>query len=380
MAKLTPMKWNPNLMLKSDGVNDLFDKHFTENSKVLFILGKGFDVRMNNFYRLFKKHNESLSINSFLITIDEASLSSTQAIDDLVLKNYNDFIALSENDNVVEKPVKIWEEEGLLRRRVGDKNAADVIPSDILDGYTDILIDISALPRGVYFSIIGKLLSLIDHQNNIDVNLMVLVSENAKIDSLIRNEDPEEDLKYSFGFPGRIELDGEAERPLIWFPVLGEGKKSHLLKCFNDKIKANSSRLYEICPVLPFPSKDPRRSDSILVEYNEVLFDSFTIEPQNIMYSSEQNPFDIYMKLSAAINSYTKTLDILGGCNVAISSLSSKLLSIGIILTAFERKDIVGILNVNSRGYKVDDISNFVELNKSSENFVTWLSGLPYKT
>lgn len=167
------------------------------------------------------------------------------------------------------------------------------------------------------------------------------------------------------------------EKPLIWFPILGENKEAHLRKAFG-KITESKNRLYEICPTFPFPSKDPRRSDTILMEYHELLFDELGIEPQNIMYVPERNPFEVYLKLSDAVNNYQKTLETINGCKAALSSFSSKLLSIGTLLTAYENMGHVGVLNVDSQGYKIVGENTLGEMKSESELFVTWLTGLPY--
>ena len=144
------------------------------------------------------------------------------------------------------------------------------------------------------------------------------------------------------------------------------------------KIKERNS-LYEICPVLPFPSKDPRRSDAIVFQYHQLLFDSLQVESQNFLYSSEQNPFATYSKLSKGIENYKRSLSILDGCQFVLSSFASKLFSIGVILTAYEHNEYVGVLNVSSMGYQFEELENLRKLNETSEVFLTWLTGLPYK-
>ncbi|MBK7635903.1 MAG: hypothetical protein IPJ13_17685 [Saprospiraceae bacterium] len=76
------------------------------------------------------------------------------------------------------------------------------------------------------------------------------------------------------------------------------------------------------------------------------------------MYVPEQNPFEVYRNLTNAIINYNKTLSIINGCKAAISTFCSKLLSIGALMAAYELNNKVvdkvgvGILNVDSRGYR----------------------------
>ncbi|MBU2557574.1 MAG: hypothetical protein KJ578_07330 [Bacteroidetes bacterium] len=133
----------------------------------------------------------------------------------------------------------------------------------------------------------------------------------------------------------------------------------------------------EICPLLSFPAKDPRRSDTLIIEYHQLLFDELRIEFQNLLYVPEQNPFEVYRNLSNAIINYNKTLSIIAGCKAAISTFSSKLLSIGALITANELNNRlndkigIGVLNVDSRGYRIEEEESLGEINEQSELFLT---------
>ncbi|MCK8481843.1 hypothetical protein [Psychroserpens algicola] len=377
---MSKLRWTPYIMFDDNSICDFWKEHFKNGShKLLFIMGKGFDVRMNISLSKLLKECPNINIECILIDFDEGSSSSSHNYQSFVEENMKEFNRLMTDKKFRIEKLNIWKKTGKSKRVVGDRKAAEIIKnySDIKD-YTDIIIDISSLPRGIYFSLIGKILTLIDSSGNKDQNLFVSVAENVDIDSCIQESAIEDDLTYLHGFGGEIELESEKEKPLIWFPILGENKSSHISRGA-DKITEDKNRLYEICPVLPFPSKDPRRSDTIIIEYHELLFDSLDIEPQNIMYTTERNPFEAYIELSKAIKNYRESLDILNGCKAAISTFSSKLLSIGTLLAAYENQDFVGILNVNSGGYNITDEKEFLKLKNESELFVTWLTGNPYK-
>lgn len=377
---MSKLRWTPYVMFDDNNICAFWKEHFDNtNHKLLFIMGKGFDVRMNISLAKLLKECPKLNIECLLIDFDEGSSSSSHNYQSLVDQNIIEFESLMVDKKIIIKKLNIRNKSGKSKRVVGDRKAAELIKnySDIKD-YTDIIVDISSLPRGIYFSLLGKILTLIDSNQNKDQNLFISVAENVDIDSCIQESAIEDDLTYLHGFGGEIELESEKEKPLIWFPILGENKSSHISRG-SEKITEDKNRLYEICPVLPFPSKDPRRSDKIIIEYHELLFDSLDIEPQNIMYTTERNPFEAYIELSKAINNYKESLNILNGCKAAISTFSSKLLSIGTLLVAYENQDFVGILNVNSGGYNITDEKEFIKLKDESELFVTWLTGNPYK-
>ncbi|QEK50681.1 hypothetical protein FYC62_02630 [Pedobacter aquae] len=207
---------------------------------------------------------------------------------------------------------------------------------------------------------------------------MVTVAENAALDACIKEQGLDQESKFLMGFMGGIKPKNEREEPLIWLPILGEDKKKHIEKA-NDDLKPD-----EVCPLFPFPAKDPRRPDSLLINYHDLLLDKLGIEPQNIMYVPEQNPFEAYRIIHSAITNYTNSLKVLNSCRAALSTFSSKLLSIGTLLAAYEINNnsthsLVGVVNIDSQGYVLENEESFQDLNKSSELFVIWLTGDPYE-
>lgn len=133
--------------------------------------------------------------------------------------------------------------------------------------------------------------------------------------------------------------------------------------------------------MLPFPSKNPRRSDNLLLEYNEIFRDILELEPQKIAYAHEQNPFELYNILNQLILNYKASLLPLNKkiC-FGISILTSKLLSLGALLTALEHRDEVAIFNVSAEDYKINmKTEEFIRLNDKSEPFLMWIMGDAYK-
>lgn len=376
-------KWNPYVLKKGTAETvSFFKSHFSKNGKkTLFVLGKGFDVRMNITLENLIKSCPAVELDCWLVEFDEGTDSYSQIYKPLVDLNTHDINALLNGRNIFSKQISIWSGTGKSKRRVGDRNAAAIVQEfSQISEYTDIIIDISSLPRGVYTSLIGKVLALIEaNESDKTINLFISVAENAVIDSEIKEYGTDDDLSYLQGFGGGIELESEIEKPIIWFPILGEGKAPHFSKALNHIMA--KSRPYEICPVLPFPAKNPRRVDSLLIEYHTLLFDTLNLEAKNIMYVPEQNPFEAYIRLNNAIKNYNDSLQPLNGCKAIISTFSSKLLSIGALLTGHELRDSIGVglLNVDSEGYKVEHEEDMNILKIQSELFLSWLAGEPYK-
>ena len=68
---MNQLRWSPNILIKDNAVDSFWKEHFAEEGrKLLFVLGKGFDVRMN--FALSRLLNARPDINLECILIDRA--------------------------------------------------------------------------------------------------------------------------------------------------------------------------------------------------------------------------------------------------------------------------------------------------------------------
>jgi hypothetical protein len=77
------------------------------------------------------------------------------------------------------------------------------------------------------------------------------------------------------------------------------------------------------------------------------------------VYAAENNPFECYRQLHHSIKAYSETLNILGGCKPIISPLSSRLLSVGAFLAAYELREEgikVGLAYLETHNYGLQDV------------------------
>lgn len=370
------LKWNPYVLMKNhEEINNFLNNYLSKEDRILFILGLGFDVRMNLGIKLIQENLDKTKIDCLLISYNEGNNSPSIQYKKFVDLNEKEIVEL--NLNVSDKKMDLWAGSDNKKHRIGDREAAKLIQSSDIKDYSDIILDISALPRGVFYSLIGTILTILERDYKEDKkNFYILTAENPELDQVIIEKEIDEEVNYTYGF--RYGMEGSLETPIIWFPILGEDKALQIRKAHS---KINP---VEICPILPFPSKDPKRSENLIYEYHSLLFEELKVESQNVLYVPEQNPFEVYRSLCSAIENYFESLKLLGGCRVVISNFSSKLLSLGTIMTAMEFKSrpdtalIVSILNVDCLGYEINEDKDLIELNKDTRIFLTWLNGDPY--
>lgn len=329
--------WNRYVFRRGAEVQDMWDQMFLQRRgrpvRLLYIGGRGFDVRaqvvMDKFitslgasgcvieraelllvgfsgYELGEELKALTEENASWLEAKFAAIGSTKIVPIGSIAEDEDDISVN----------------NALRR--GMKEVLKTVPDQ-----TDILLDVSSLPRIAYLSLMLGLLQflVIDREGNIPlaakgINLQVLVGEDAELDSQIKSEDPSNELVLIPGYASALQTESTQDQPLVWFPVLGENRVAQL-----KKVSGAIPGSAEICPVLPHPSRDPRRGDRLLIEYKEPLFDERETPLTNVLYAHEANPFEAYRQLLGAMRRYQKSLSVLGGCRLVMTPLSSKLIT-----------------------------------------------------
>jgi hypothetical protein len=367
------LRWRDYLLCHGQDTVEFWSKLLQQNRKILFVLGFGFDPRM------------CLGIDTLLQVMGSSQLSM------LLLRGTESLTLVSpDHKNMVDHNEARWSEIKSLTtaqeevvemvshdgRPVGPRNVCSLFDTTVDIGkFTDVIVDISALPRHIYIPLITKLISTCDNwkqQGKIAPNLHAIIAENAVTDRAIVKEQLKEDAAYMHGYSRDLESAALESIPKVWFPILGEDRVEHLERI------AKLVNPHEICPVVPWPSGDPRRGDNIVQEYHQLLFDRFRVEPKNIVYASERNPFQAYRQIVQTAVHYDKALKRLGGSRTVISAVGSKLLSVGALLAAYELRQMqcrIAVSYVQSQGYKILEEG---ELPKSADLCTVWLTGECY--
>lgn len=345
--------------------------HRDKTKKVCLILGRGFDPRMLVGLQMLRQVFTSPEIAVIVLVFDEGPTSPSRKYDGFVQENLAKLRNIIPDEQLEERQVTMFSAEG---RRITSRSAEAAFRSQSeLQQFTDIFVDVSSLPRTVYFPVVAKLLYLLDGMAGpSSPNLFVLVSENAALDRCIVEEGIDEDAGYIHPFRGGVDRESAAGVPRVWFPLLGESQHLQLIR-IHDLINPA-----EICPLLPSPSIDPRRADNLIREYREILFERLRVETRNFIYASETNPFEVYRQLRRSILHYSDALKPLGGSNAVISANSSKLLSVGALLAAYELKRAevdIAIAHVETHGYTVNGSADIYPLADESNLHGLWLSG-----
>ena len=345
----------------SDGsFTNWFKDNYSQTDKYLYMLGVGFDERMCEGISRFSEIG--IPFDVWEINYNEGETSPSKEYIEKVKTNkeqLDHILSKSQILHVEQKHIKLWQEDSGSSVKednnvhfVGEVNASKIVKSSIteLESYSDIIIDVSALPQTIYLCIINTLFKCSTDSQRI----YIVVNENYTTDMLIEPAQAEETAHEVQGYSSPSE---ELNSVIIWYPILGEVNKAYLEK-YLSFLKSHSRDVDEICPVVPFPSVNIRRADSIISQYSKTLFDDWGVDKKNIIYASETNPILVCNNLIQASESYRAALSPLGESKFVFSAITSKLMTIGMLLAAFDLKSQgyhVSILGISNKGYWINN-------------------------
>jgi hypothetical protein len=315
------MRWRDYVMVRGPRFESFWADHGGEpGRRLLFVVGRGFDPRAPFGLQRLAAAAPVCAIDVVALEFKDELAADSPEQTQAAHANWLAFeAAVATRGTLTAKTINFRNEK---RDSVAARSAANLFADgNAFELYTDVVIDISAMPRVVYFPLISRLLYFHDDlQKNGKraPNVHVIVSEDPSLDMLIREHGISEEASYLHPFEGPFNREAKGGQPTVWIPVLGEGRTHHFERMFV-LVKPT-----EVCPVLPSPARNPRRSDDIVMEYQKLLFDEVGLDPRNIIYGSEFNPFDVYRQVRRTVLHYHRVLGLIGGCRVALSAMCSK--------------------------------------------------------
>ena len=339
------MLWDHYVFRRGSDANDLWDSLFEHRKmRLLYIAGSGFDVRAQTVMRECTSSIRASGAeveDAKLVLIEFSSYRLDDTLQELTKQNSEALSKIFSQLGAVEKvSFGIGADREEISASSALRNGTDAVLQLVAD-QTDIILDASSLPRVIYLALMTSLLNRLVPDKEIaaplaagGVNFQVLVAEDASLDGQITAEDPSSEIVLVPGFFAAMQAESVQEWPLVWFPILGERRVNQLEQI----IKLNIPAEAEICPVLPHPSRDPRRGDRLLVEYKGPLFDSRKTPTSNILYVHESHPFEAYRQLLGAMTRYRDSMVVLGGCRLVVTPFGSKLITLGAGLACFEMR------------------------------------------
>lgn len=373
------MWWDPYNLYRSDQFLSFWRSHLkAPGRRLLFIVGAGFDPRVIGPAKKIIGCAPNVARKCFAIDMSEG-YGTDAAASGLGAQNRDGLQQLFPGGSLEIRHLITTDADGI--RDVS--RSASVLFADFatwIADYTDVIVDISALPRLVYLTLLNTLLThLVKPDANTPlgsaINLHVVYAESATIDKAITKFEIDTDLAPIQSLSIRLDEEASLSWPVVWFPVLAEDVLEQLTRI------GERTNPDEICPVLPVQSADARRGDNIIQGLGEFLFDRYNVDNRDILRATEWNPFQLYRSLMQTMARYEESLRFFGGARFVLSPLSSKGLSIGCLLAAFEKRATgdrtsvrVGMAHVESRRYEAATIPSDAKY----ELISAWIAGECY--
>ena len=336
-----------------------------EGGSVCVIFGLGFDPRCLSTLTTLSGFagEKQLSYVSLNLQTRSSDVQPGRELQPLVAENTRRLAKLANVTRLASGDVLLQDSS---RYPIGGRSALGFLGSivDELRAFKHVVVDINGMPRSIFYPIISFLCRRADQ--GLLQNLHIAVLEAAAYDSKIKHaEFGEADYIHTF----RI----EGSKKVVWLPVISTNERERILKIF-EQIKADC---LEICPILPFPGTPLRKVDDILIENSDVLYQELRVTSDNILLCDETNPFDIYRKILNLHDYYVEKLSpLVGEITTVVSPLSSKRLSLGMLLAAIDRR--LPVSYVEAGLYSVDGVLDSAILD-SRQFFEVWLAGEPYQ-
>jgi hypothetical protein len=246
---------------------------------------------------------------------------------------------------------------------VGGREAVKAVADLQLEEFTDIILDCSALSKGVFFPIVRFLLSKTRGRN-----FHLFAVDQPRLDESISPVIWEQ-ASNVHGFRGNLNSPEHEAAARLWLPQLVPGQRVTLDLIFQ------MVRPHDVCPILPFPSSDPRLPDKLVEAYATEMESGWQVDPRNVVYANEHSPLDVYRAI-VRIHEARKPIFEGRGSQIILSPIGGKLLSLGILLAALEHD--FPVIYVEAIAYQMDfSRIDIVSLEKESLVHL-WLEGEAY--
>lgn len=318
---------------RGPSVETFVDDYFANSGrKCCIIAGAGFDPRAVYISNLLGSV-EGLSVKGYYIK--EERPKSAKELSDRADENFEKIAEAVADHEII--TINIFSDD--MKAILGGRRVAEAFRGKDYSGFSDIIVDLSALSVGTSFPLVSLLFK------TVKCNLHLMVAANAGIDEkTYSTEISEADLIH--GFRSDLDLEGDGNVATLWLPQLAKDKKNVLQAIYKFR------EFNDVCPILPFPSLNPRCGDELLTSFMHEIEGAWQVDSRSILYADENNPLDLYRTILRIDDERKKVFENFGKSYVVLSPTGSKMLSIGALMAALERN--LPVVYVETLEYNIE--------------------------
>lgn len=355
-------RWDLAITHRGSELDAFIDEYFNDaERKILLVAGAGFDPRSGLVAAALARATDAV-ISALLI--NEVRTESDPDLVRLADSNLRGLVTAVPDHDVME--VTVFGPDNSV---VGGRRAAAQLSGVTLTKYTDIVVDISALSVGVSFPMIRYLVDRID-TGALEANLHVMVAHQPQLDAKIRAV-PTDSAAPVHGFNGGLTLvSGTRQAAKLWLPQLALGRAATLRRIY-EAISPD-----EVCAILPFPASHPRLGDELLEEVRGTGGFPWHMDARSIVHADEDDPLDLYRTILRLYTLREPVFREVGGSQLILSPVGSKVMALGALLAALERD--LPVVYLEDFSYELH--GKLDEQLPPPELMHVWLEGTPYPT
>ena len=314
-------RWDRCISHRGDETMSFIRSFFADEKRRTFLIGgAGFDPRARVVCEALAGVMDN-RITAFFIR--EERPGPAEEMVKRADENLGAMMQMVQQSDVAE--IDIFASDGAV---VGGRAAIQALLKRDLGGFSDIVVDFSALSIGIAFPLVRHLYELL-RRNDFSFNLHLMVTDEPSTDEQVELT-ANDTVEMIFGFKGGWGLYDTNDAARLWVPQLSYGCRSALerIHAFIDP--------HDVCPVLPFPAAHPRSPDKLVEHYIQELESAWNVDVRNIVHADEKKPLDLYRTIRID-DARRRVFDETGGSLVILSPIGSKVLAIGALMAAIER-------------------------------------------
>lgn len=304
--------------LSGDDVTEFIDHHFQTAGPTLFIgnIGFGPDVL---YFPLLLRHSPNID---YRFLVEQRPSVPAPITETAVAREKELSQVLGESMQV--DHVSIIADDGAT---VAGRNACSLVHRWLqAKPYTDIIVDATGMSRGTCFPI-AKQLREAAAQNGARIHL--LIADSASPIDTVRSVSSDR-ADWMHGFHGTVETDDNAKALKLWVVQLAEKQGASMQTLFKELGTPD-----EVCPIVPFPSENPRRGDDLLFELRSYWLDEWGETPLSLIHAHESDPMDVFRSIVALHRARQEALEGAGLPSLTIlSPIGRRLPGIGMLLAS----------------------------------------------
>ena len=180
-----------------------------------------------------------------------------------------------------------WESVSIVAEdtaNVAGRRAAKACALSLRQPYTDVIVDASSMSRGVCFPVVKQAYEVSQRPGGGNAHIVVAGRNSTSIRATSTSSDAPQ---YVHGFQSDMDTYDVRKAIKLWIPQLSEHAVTSLSR-IHRVLKPEES-----CPILPFPSWNPRRGDDLLREFQLPILNDWDVNLLDVIYAHEADPTDV---------------------------------------------------------------------------------------